>query len=104
MIANPSTVVLTAHVTQWADDEPARMTWLAECLDRHNTGDWGDLDPDDTAANNLALRRHDGRLLSSYPVPAALTDGENPDGSVWVITDDLSDTDPLTTVLWPSDY
>ncbi len=62
------------------------------CLVRHHGGDWGDLDPEDTAANKAALR--DGsRLLSSY------TDPEQ--GKLWIITEwDRS----VTTVLLPSDY
>lgn len=104
MIAHPASVVLTAHVAHWADDHPARTAWLLQCLQRHNAGDWGDLDHHDTAANDHALHWHDGRILSRYPVPDELTDPAGNDDAVWVITDDLADTDPLTTILWPSDY
>ena len=52
MIADPTPVILTAHVAHWADDRPARTAWLIECLQRHNTGDWGDLDA------GLAKRRN----------------------------------------------
>ncbi len=64
-----------------------------ELVARHWSGDWGDLDSEDKAANNRALV--DGeRLLSSYDLPGT---GEK----VWVITEwDRS----ATTLLLPSDY
>lgn len=104
MIADPATVVLTAHVAHWADDHTARTAWIIDCLHRHNTGDWGDLDPDARAANNYALRHHDGRIVSRYPIPTELADPTIDDDAIWIITDDLADPDTLTTILWPSDY
>jgi hypothetical protein len=104
MIVNPADVVLTAHVAYWADGHPARTAWILHCLHRHSTGDWGDLDVEDTVANNHALRSHDGRILSRYPIPAELTDPTATEDALWVITDDLDGPDPLTTILWPSDY
>ena len=89
MIADPATVVLTAHVAHWADDDPARTAWILDCLHRHNTSDWGDLDQHDAAANDHALAEHDGRLLSSYPMPHELTDPA--DG------DDRSGSSPTTS-------
>lgn len=63
-----------------------------ELLGRHMTGDWGELDPEDAAANDRALR--DGeRLLSAYTLATGV--------KVWVITEwDRS----ATTLLLPSDY
>jgi hypothetical protein len=60
VIADPALVVLTAHAAVWADDDPARTAWIIHCLNRHNQRDWGDLDADDTTANNYALRHADG--------------------------------------------
>ena len=79
------------------------MTWLAGCLARHLTADSGDLDADDRAVNDNALRYGRGRLLSAYEVPAdlAVTTAEH---RVWVITDDLEEPDTATAILWPSDY
>jgi hypothetical protein len=59
---------------------------------RHASGEWGDLDADDRAANEQALR--DGaRLLSAYRLP----DGER----LWIITEaDRS----ATTLLLPDEY
>ena len=60
-------------------------------LRRHASGDWGDLCPEDTMANDEALE-HGGRLLSAYG------QGEH---RFWVITEaDRSST----TVLLPEDY
>jgi hypothetical protein len=60
-------------------------------MKRHASGDWGDLCPEDTLANDTALDEG-GRLLSAYG------QGEN---RFWVITEaDRS----VTTVLLPEDY
>ena len=64
--------VVTCAVLDWADVEPSRMAWLAGCLARHLTADWGDLDADDRAANDHALRHGQGRVLSAYELPADL--------------------------------
>lgn len=58
----------------------------------HVTGDWGDLCPEDEAANNLALESGE-RVLSAYLTP----DGQR----VWIITEwDRS----ATTILLPEEY
>lgn len=60
-------------------------------LDRHNSGDWGDLDDEDKTTNDEAVK-HGDRILSAYE-----TDG----GKIWIITEwDRS----VTTVLLPSEY
>jgi hypothetical protein len=89
---------------------------IADLLRRHQTGDDGDLDDSDKAANARAIR--DGeRVLSAYnlmPLPMPFHDGETRDGTepadepgeggplrVWVITEwDRS----YTTVLLPEEY
>ena len=104
MIADPTSVILTAHVAHWADEHPARTAWLINCLHRHNTGDWGDLDHRDAAVNDHALRSGEGRVLSSYVVPREITAGSSGDEVIWIITDDIADPEAVTTILWPSDY
>jgi hypothetical protein len=60
-------------------------------LRRHASGDWGDLCPEDTLANDAALQQG-GRLFSAYG------QGET---RFWVITE----ADRLvTTILLPDDY
>lgn len=60
-------------------------------LTRHACGDWGDVPPEDAAANQVSIERGT-RILSSYKVASA---------TVWVITEaDRSST----TLLFPSEY
>lgn len=103
MIADPSCVVLTAQLARWADEHPARLAWIIECLARHNASDWGDLDQMDAGLNDTSIARRAGRVLSRYVVPTALLDGVD-DNAIWIITDDLADVESMTTILWPSDY
>lgn len=61
-------------------------------LKQHITGDWGDLDAEDKAENELSVREG-FRILSAYTLP----DGTK----VWVITEaDRS----ATTILLPEEY
>ena len=61
-------------------------------LDRHITGDWGIVPPNDAAANERALV-NDDRIISSY----ALKTG----GRIWIITEaDRSST----AILLPEEY
>jgi hypothetical protein len=93
MLHSLGRVVATAAV---AADVPHSL--ITALLYRHATGDWGDLDVDDKAANEEAARTGNGRLFSSY----ATTDH----GTIWVITNDIrgEGEGPITTVLSPDDY
>ena len=65
----------------------------AELLIRHRSGDWGDVDAVDAAANTHAAIEGDERVLSAY----TLSDGTR----LWVITEaDRS----CTTLLLPDEY
>ena len=65
---------------------------VIRALQRHLSGDWGDLDAHDLAANEAALL-DDARLFSSYHDPRGT--------KFWIITEaDRSST----TVLLPEDY
>ena len=65
---------------------------IVAALRRHASGDWGDVDPDDRAANDDALKSGE-RLLSVYQSATGTT--------FWVLTEaDRS----VTTVLLPDDY
>jgi hypothetical protein len=61
-------------------------------LSRHLSGDWGDLDPEDRAENELSVQ-HGFRILSAYSLP---------DGSrIWIVTEaDRSST----CILLPIEY
>jgi hypothetical protein len=64
----------------------------AEFLQRHASGDWGELCDEDSAENESALK-HGFRLMSSYHTKAGT--------KIWVITEaDRS----VTTLLLPSEY
>ena len=61
-------------------------------LFRHHVGDWGDLDNEDKAENELSVEQG-FRILSAYTLPS----GEK----IWIITEaDRS----ATTLLLPSEY
>ena len=65
----------------------------AALLDRHRSGDWGEVPPEDARENARSLK-YGWRILSSYPV--------GKDGSrVWIITEaDRSST----CILLPEEY
>ena len=68
---------------------------LGQLLARYKRGEWGDSDSEDIDSNNLAVKKGDARIFSSYEVP------ESPDGRVWIITEhDRSSTN----VTLPSEY
>lgn len=63
----------------------------AELLDRHRSGDWGEVPPEDAAENRRSVL-HGWRILSSYVIG---------DGQVWIITEaDRSST----CFLLPDEY
>ena len=64
----------------------------SECLRRHLSGDWGDVDKHDWHRNDVALKSA-CRLLSAYKI--------TPEVKIWIITEwDRS----VTTLLLPSEY
>lgn len=75
----------------------------APLLDRHVSGDWGDVPPEDAAENELSVREG-YRIISSYTVDSEAGErseaGEG-QGRVWIITEaDRSST----CILLPSEY
>jgi hypothetical protein len=85
----PGQIVVTAGVNELV--QQGRLN-PSVYLQRHFSGDWGDLDADDKRLNDAALEQGD-RLLSSYQV--------TPDLKIWIITEwDRS----VTTVLLPHEY
>ena len=75
--------------------EAGQSPW--EFLCRHLAADWGDVDAEDKAANDQALK--DGsRILSAY----VLNSGEK----IWIITEAIDDHGQRasTTVLLPDEY
>ena len=80
------TVITPAALEALTDDD------VRSALDRHHAGDWGELDAEDLAENELSLAQG-YRLLSAYTSSSGT--------KFWIITEaDRS----VTTVLLPSDY
>lgn len=65
----------------------------AALLARHVTGDWGELDAEDRAANDRAAQSGEDRILSAYDLASG--------ARIWIITEwDRS----VTTLLLPEEY
>ena|ERR1019366_7376457 len=69
----------------------------ADFLDRHASGDWGDVDKDDWAANDGALQ-DGGRIVSAYRTLRG--------AKIWIITEAADDEGrrAATTILLPDEY
>lgn len=68
-----------------------------DLLQRHFSGDWGDVDLDDGDANDRAVETGE-RILSAYVLPTGVR--------VWVMTEATSGSGvrPTTTILLPTEY
>lgn len=95
-------LVMTAGVSDAIADDTALAIFMTKSLNRHASGDWGDLGPGDAKENDNALRRGNERLFSSYKLPNAVAGPAGVENDkLWIITEwDRS----VTTVLWPSEY
>ena len=109
---------LTAAVHHWmvgeepCQNRPAEIDdkvtdFVAECIRRTLTGDWGDLCPEDRKQNDEATQPDGGRIMAAYNIPDDLTTygardsyGRTQD-KVWVIVEYSKD---ILTVLFPGDY
>ena len=71
---------------------------VVRLLGRHQSGDWGDLDPDDKKANDQAVQSG-ARIISAYKF------GQD-DDKIWIITTAVGDDDKResTCILLPEDY
>lgn len=77
--------------------------FIEKCLERHVTGDWGDLDEESKISNEKATEANDpGKILSSYDIPEYLmVPYMRPDNKIWIITEwDRT----IATILYPSEY
>jgi hypothetical protein len=88
--------VMTAGVNAEIQDTPALGAWVAQCLQRHANGDWGDLNKGDAAQNDRALiadaKGEFDRVVSEYRKGKV---------TIMIITEaDRS----VTTVLFPDEY
>lgn len=90
---NPGTILLTRSIASKKDSAENFSKFIKESLQRHITGDWGDLEEDDKALNDLSLDEEEpGRIFSMYK------QGRE---KIYIITEwDRS----ATTVLFPENY
>ena len=73
---------------------------LRRYLDRHQTGDWGCVCPEDAETNYEAVRE-ENRVLSAYPIDPDKPCKGYGENCVWIITEaDRS----VTTFLLPEEY
>ena len=94
----PGNVVMTSALAYAMEREGLKPFALFPYLNRHVTGDWGEVDAHDRKANDDALKTG-ARILSAYDVPQI--------GRIWIITDAAyAALGPrhATTVMFPSDY
>lgn len=94
IITNPKFPLGQTVITANANEQLNPLD-IAAALQRHASGDWGELCSEDAAQNDLALMKG-ARLLSAYRSP------QTPKGTkFWVITEWNRS---VTTVLLPEDY
>lgn len=89
--------VCTGSIDVMMRSDPCFASWVASCLERHCTGDWGDISEDDREMNDEAVRMMaEGRSMDSV-MSSYTMDGIE----IWIITEcDNS----VTTILRPEEY
>lgn len=85
-------ICLTRLVSDRMYHDEAFNEFLHRSVDRHLSGDWGDLCEDDKALNDEAVCHGDERILSAY---------EKDGRKIWIITESDRST---TTILFPDEY
>jgi hypothetical protein len=84
-------IFMTPGVAALIDKDAGLMLRIAKLLERHQSGDWGEVDEEDKLANDLSVKAG-YRILSAYQVM---------NQRVWFITQaDRSST----TILLPREY
>ena len=91
-VFEPGMLSTTEGIDALISDDRDFMAFVNDALNRHCSGDWGNVSEEDKKANSLALKEG-GRLMSAYSFP--------PMPKIWIITEaDRS----RTTVLLPREY
>lgn len=90
-------VVCTQTIDKMMQENLSFASWVTVCLERHCSGDWGDISEEDKEMNDESVRqeREGGfpdSLMSSYEFGTM---------EIWIITE--SDRS-VTTVLLPEEY
>ena len=80
--------------------EAVPLPYLESCIARHVSGDWGNVDPEDKATNDEAVKSG-FRIISAYPIDPEKPCKGHGDNCLWIITEaDRS----VTTLLLPGEY
>ena len=88
---------VTAGIAQAVHESAGFASELLESIRRYQTGDWGDLCPEDVQLNAEALRTG-ARIMGAYTAKQG--------GKIWIITEAADDNGrrSATTVLFPDEY
>ena len=85
--------VMTSGVAGRIEANDGFGEFVAQCLNRHANGVWGDLSQEDKSLNDAGLKSGEDRLFSAYEHDVY--------PKIWIITEwDRS----ATTVLFPDEY
>lgn len=86
--------VVTQDIANACKADPSFEKFVHQSMNRYVLCDWGELSPQDSAANDSALQNGDDRIFAQY------TDALS-DYRIWIITEwDRS----VTTILFPGEY
>lgn len=98
-------MVVTGRVVAAMDDGTITTEFFDECMNRHQRGDWGLMNAEDSQVNEAALEVG-SRVMSAYELPQPI----GRDKQLWImsyggfITDGESRLFAETEVMLPSEY
>ena len=85
-----------------ADTDPPTAEYLKQCLDLFFTGNYGEIPPEDTEANDQELAAGEGRIIARYKK------AHNLQGDIYIIAYFSQSTEGIdannTTILYCSEY
>ena len=84
-------ILISLDVGNFIDENEFDRLIIAGLLNRHQNGDWGDMDEKYKKANNISLKKGQ-RVVSSFTIGKEI---------IWIVTE--SDRS-LTGVIFPSQY
>ena len=88
-------LVMTRGVAKVAAANKEFKTFITECLERFQDGDWGDLSDNDKELNNQAVKDNSDMIMGNYNYPGDI------DLRIYIITDAGG---KVTTILFPEEY
>lgn len=94
---NTGALHTTSTISEFMQENLLFAEFCDNSLNKHKSGDWGDLEEEDLEANNFSLENKE-RLVSVYNLPPNWIEDEE---KIYIITEwDRS----VTTILFPSEY